>query len=94
MQTLWQSALLILSIFILLQLHILNDIYLNCFNIKEREEARVRGMVIGQTNLMGNKSSRKVGSEPMAVSVGQDYYVAPWHLVSVRLAYYTSFTLD
>ena len=46
MQTSGQSALLTLSIVILLQLHILNDIYLNYFNIKGREEARVRGMVI------------------------------------------------
>jgi len=45
MQTSGQSTLLILSIVNLLQLHILNDIYLNRFNIKEREEARVRGMV-------------------------------------------------
>jgi hypothetical protein len=59
-QTSGQSAVLILSIVILLQLHILNDIYLNCFNIKERKEARVRGMVIEWTHLMGNKSSRKV----------------------------------
>jgi len=46
MQTSGHSALLIISIVILLQLDILNDIYLNCLNIKEREEARVRGMVI------------------------------------------------
>jgi len=69
MQTSGPSAVLILSIVILLQLHILNDIYLNCFNIKEREEARVRGMVIEWTNLMGNKRSRKVGSEPVTVRV-------------------------
>jgi ribulose 1,5-bisphosphate synthetase/thiazole synthase len=69
MQTSGPSAVLILSIVILLQLHILNDIYLNCFNIKERKEARVRGMVTEWTNLMGNKSSRKVGSEPVTVRV-------------------------
>jgi hypothetical protein len=69
MQTSGQSAVLLLPNVILLQLHILNDIYLNCFNIKEREEARVRGMAIEWTNLMGNKSGRKVGSEPVTVSV-------------------------
>jgi hypothetical protein len=39
-------------------------------------------MVMEQTNLKGNKSSGKAGSEPVTVSVRQDYYAAPRHSVS------------
>ena len=40
MLTSGKSALLIICIVILLQQHILNDIYFNSFNIKEKVEAR------------------------------------------------------